>query len=1278
LQTSDKKTITIDLKQTTMIPLPQFIQHDTNILEFVIMENGANADLTNIGRIVVKYKRPDGEVIPRLLVAQGNIITYQIGQSEMAKSGYGIIEIHFYSLDNIYRISTKKFKVYISESVGASYIESENLTLLQELFVEVYNVNSQIEATEEIRKQNEITRQSQEALRQTNTSNKINEIETRTTAAIGRVDAVVNENKTIWLSPVANFAAIATTYPNALDGSQVLVTDDAPGVQNQYRKINGSWIWTGRYRDNALVDLQNRLNDANRQSQTLVHGTQVINATQNSPVDVEIQGRTLTSLGNSNLEANKNYVLADKKFKIKAEGREGTVISGVGKFIKSNSLVTKADFSGKVSGSVVENPHKSSAKSEITLTPPSGFSYEPTQALYDRVKNIDGALYYQVSNSENGKMTQQLFSFNIIEQIERKMGRIPSDTLAGKVQWVKDNVAKLTTTWHGFGLSVGGNRASLSTWATSTNAWLLTGSPFITNTSSTVGKLTVADSSNVPNRITSDGFVHYLAFAEPSDGTTPSVLNTDFIELEIELKSTAVLDTRPIVTRVANFEGKVSGSVVENPHVSKYRTGSTSLVSPDGSWTGEIGATSNVNIQKLDGLTTQGLSASTPGAYAQQLFSFDLIAEVERNIGRIPKATVAEKVQWLKENVESVRLDWYGFGSSVGGNKAKLARWSISNSNWTHLSDTSHTNSSVSPLTLISSTSFSIIAGTDGFVHYLAYAEPSDGTTPSTINTDYVELQITLKPGATLHDPVLPLYEVDATEYANILVGWNEAEVMNRYPKVQGTQHLQNLAIIAEGENLLPPFSDSRYVISGFNITSPYELRVLNGSPYANIDVVVVPNTNYILDSGTNGYGRSRVTGVTTGTILSSSVTKSRTFNSGNNTVVTIGFDRGSSVTEEAVISNPMLTLGSTPKPFVPRNPSYLYAPVKLGQIGSVKDSLFKQNGDWQLVERVKKDVVLDTSMSWTVDSIGVGFKTVYSNKFVDWANSVNFPTITSVVKYDGKMVKVNGNQIGFFSNDIVGLRGTSPYSLAITISNVDTGFGETYNPLTDEIKAYFNGWQAKTVDANGKPTAWRSLGDGSDAPTQTLTYVSANRAPNYTPYRLSYVLVTPQTTVVNHLVEGDIAVSGPTQVEVTSGVVVREKVVPALGVTSYNLNNKIFAPSLLKNKVQNIMAIYRNSLKDTSPWMFVKDIDSFGNQRAYVHKDYFDPTAEYTVTYLVLDRHQQSLNATEVKVSYSGSLKDTVDMNTERLADALTQQSILNNQMYRVLVALKGASINV
>jgi chemotaxis protein histidine kinase CheA len=460
LEAQKKLSIEIDLSKDVVFPFIKMIQHDTNILEFVVKENGEDADLSKIGRIIVFYRRPDKEEIPRFLKANGNKINYGIGYQEMKLFGEGQIELQFYSLDNLSRVSTKRFKIYLSGSSGTDLvIESDkDLTLLQELFVEVSDLKtlaaqstdivdseaerieneafrtanedtrianetsrvsaealrntaeairniqedtreraevireenedirlenetirqsaestrSQNEATrktnenerltnesnrvsaESTRQFNESDRQSNEATRSNNEAQRISEENVRKSAETSRnnAEAVRNDNETIrqqqesdrqvtiqqavnaaqnanvaantalsaandvtinsayakeqaekakeaaetaktyWLNPVANFAAIATTYPNAVDGSQVNTID----TQMQYRKINGAWVWTGVNSANGLAELQAKFNDANMQIQTLTNGTSILTSALNSPVLIEVQGRTLTSL----------------------------------------------------------------------------------------------------------------------------------------------------------------------------------------------------------------------------------------------------------------------------------------------------------------------------------------------------------------------------------------------------------------------------------------------------------------------------------------------------------------------------------------------------------------------------------------------------------------------------------------------------------------------------------------------------------------------------------------------------------------------------------------------------------------------------------------------------------------------------------------------------------------------------------------------------------------------------------------------------------------------
>src|SRR5690606_33806386 len=113
----------------------------------------------------------------------------------------------------------------------------------------------------------------------------------------------------------------------------------------------------------------------------------------------------------------------------------------------------------------------------------------------------------------------------------------------------------------------------------------------------------------------------------------------------------------------------------------------------------------------------------------------------------------------------------------------------------------------------------------DGIVHYLAYADPSDGTTPSIINTDYVELEIELKPNADFHNPKVPLYEVTQAEYNKILTDWDANEVINRFPSVEGVQHVVNPVVSVSGGNLLPPFTEWT-LHANAKVVSPYELEL--------------------------------------------------------------------------------------------------------------------------------------------------------------------------------------------------------------------------------------------------------------------------------------------------------------------------------------------------------------------------------------------------------------------------------------------------------------------
>jgi hypothetical protein len=560
--------------------------------------------------------------------------------------------------------------------------------------------------------------------------------------------SVADTNKNQWKLPVANFAAIATTYPTPLLGDRVMTLD----TNKEYRYQNGAWEFVNQYSSSAVADIQAKLSETGKQTQSLSYGLNVVSGDVNSPATVQIQGRTLVSLGNTPLNPDTNYVLADKKTKVIVDG---TTYTGVSKFRKG------------------------------------------------------------------------------------------------------------------------------------------TGTP----------------------------------------------------------------NDRATVIRISNFENKVFGSTLENPHIAKYRGGS--VLDAPSVFTSEFSATDIVKFQTLNG-TYASVAGTNSSDIGKALFSFDIISAVERNIGTIPKTLLADKVQWVKDNSNRLTANWWGFGSSVGGNKAKLTRWLTDTSSW-YGSPVINTLGVVSKVSMSPGASNAI--DTSGFVHFLAYAEPSDGTTASTINTDYIELEIELKPTANFQNPKVALYEVQTqAHYDAILTTWLEAEVINRYPIIQGVQHIQNPAIIAEGENLLPPFYEWS-LDSKAEVVAPYKLKITgNGtwsfswSPY--LPVIVGQSYNFSLGVFADTvkihfYDKYRVK-------ISDSGSKTSTFNitaPANAVEAQVQF---LTLTNSVIYyENPMLNLGSTAKPFAPRDPSYLFPKVKLGQIGTMQDSLYADDGVYKVRKAIEKDLEL-------------------------------------------------------------------------------------------------------------------------------------------------------------------------------------------------------------------------------------------------------------------------------------------------------------------------------
>ncbi|EEL88963.1 TPA: BppU family phage baseplate upper protein [Bacillus nitratireducens] len=489
------------------------------------------------------------------------------------------------------------------------------------------------------------------------------------------------------------------------------------------------------------------------------------------------------------------------------------------------------------------------------------------------------------------------------------------------------------------------------------------------------------------------------------------------------------------------------------------------------------------------------------------------------------------------------------------------------------------------------------------------------------------------------------IYEVDDATYNKIDLDpeYVGQKLADKFPYVEGVKHL-NPVISAEGENLFPPFTEWN-LHANAKIMSPYEMELeANGSyQMSTVDIKVIPNQDYYIAVESNKFlevwSKDGKTGLAFG--------KGK-FNVGNLTEIRVRFLND---TEKGKFHfrNPMLTLGDKPKPFVPKNTSYLYTNAILAGLNGINDVLYKDGTEWKVLRKWERDFPLDKLPNWRHNTNFTGYKRLLSDQP---ANIVALSGNMYAVSPNGTVLKGEAYSTAAQSNDAVGTGNTTFF---LTVSNTVSGWGEAYTPSTDEILAFLNGWAVKTADTNGKPTAWKSIVDGSDAPTQTLAFVKANKAVNYTPYKLTYQLLKPTIEVVQ--VEGDIVVDGPTQVTVDSGVVVREKV-------PFDSGTK---KGVLSKASAKVIAVY----KELEPEPFTTYIE---NGQTYPQlMNNVDAAKNYYVTYLLMNKHKYTTNAVDVKTTYNQSVRSTIDDMNVRQSDNTTMISIHSALLVDILARLKA-----
>lgn len=217
-------------------------------------------------------------------------------------------------------------------------------------------------------------------------------------------------------------------------------------------------------------------------------------------------------------------------------GDNGTTITGYTDGVTFRTAVMT--FAGKVAGSMVENPHTFISRWGALTDLPTQTGYpELDQPNYDRLAAADLQVVAG-AGVPSGQTLQQVMTFDSATDLKRK-GVIPLGWTGADV---RAYIKTLAATWVGYGV---GANAAVSTNGARVKVW--GGSWFDWSGNTASAPATVSFTVDLASFYTdTNGFMHLLAHTTyPADGTRKSIINTDYIQLSVEV----YVQTTAMITR---------------------------------------------------------------------------------------------------------------------------------------------------------------------------------------------------------------------------------------------------------------------------------------------------------------------------------------------------------------------------------------------------------------------------------------------------------------------------------------------------------------------------------------------------------------------------------------------------------------------------------------------------------------------------------------------------------------------------------------------------------
>ncbi|MFE4201175.1 hypothetical protein [Aneurinibacillus aneurinilyticus] len=516
------------------------------------------------------------------------------------------------------------------------------------------------------------------------------------------------------------------------------------------------------------------------------------------------------------------------------------------------------------------------------------------------------------------------------------------------------------------------------------------------------------------------------------------------------------------------------------------------------------------------------------------------------------------------------------------------------------------------------------------------------------------------------------LYEITAAEYA-ALDNMTPEQIAAKYPYVDDVKPVRNPYAIRYGKNLLPPFTEWA-LHANAKIVTPYKLMLeaSGDEQWSTVDIKVIPGQTYTLSMVRNGkvsiHDNAPVKPISLYTEqTNTNGTLTATFTATATGVIRIHLFNANGTTGTFTFEKPMLNIGDTALPFEPQNNDYVFYDTVLHSNvdGTVRDELFYRDGQPRKLKRIEVPL-LAGHLPWEMGNDATGFKQVRWKYAGD-----GVPGSGIVVKHDGKIIP-QGSTLNVPDTHAVSADGY----VYVSIADTDSGWGENYTPSEGEIKAYFNGWRMYQQDKPVQPydgtgtRAWAKIdsrtgthieGSGTTTlPTQSHEYW-------YTPYRLIYQLAQPVEVPVTS--EGKITLHESTNVlEVGTGVVIREKANVQLYNNEYFINGTGMP---LSNRVDKFISSYKNETLDllwTTGNTETVDIPKIGLVYKKVSPAYYDPTAAYSVTYLVLDRYAFTAPLIDLQGEYAKTVAGVLALEAKNAADVETRVSVATMFLDKIL----------